>query len=144
MAIIALETKLSLIRHLDLGVLGTTESSVLVLPMDKRDLSPVRPVRPIPVDSSSEPGSQSVASSSQEEGMEGFPEELDKCTCPAETRNGLCLFCEANLTDGISTHSEVDDVIDPAEEGILTFRIGKHIWVPFVGRDIRGKHDVTH
>lgn len=133
---------MSVIRH-HLGVLGTKHASLLVLLMDKRDLSPVRPLKPQPSAVKSEPDSQSSDASSQEQETQEFPEELDQCNCN-DSNTDPCLWCISNLTDGVSVSSEVDDVIDPSEEGIATFRIGKHFWIPFVGRDVRGKHDVTY
>jgi len=47
------------------------------------------------------------------------------------------------LFDLIAVLGKPNDIMDTPVEGLPTVRVGKNLWIPFVGAAIRGKHNVT-
>jgi len=50
---------------------------------------------------------------------------------------------KVSFHNNVAELADEDNVMDPSMEGIRTVRVGKDVWVPFVGRKIAGKHHVT-
>jgi len=51
---------------------------------------------------------------------------------------------KVTFLDLVAGFGEVDDVMDSPVERLPTVRVGKNLWIPFVGAAIRGKHNVMH
>jgi len=49
---------------------------------------------------------------------------------------------KVTLLNYIAFLNEEDDVVDSSVERLPTVRLGKNLWIPFVGCTVRGKHNI--
>jgi len=50
---------------------------------------------------------------------------------------------QVTLLNHIAILGEEDDIVDPSVERLPTVRLGKNLWIPFVGCTVRGKHEIN-